>query len=754
MANWSDLKASVAEVIKTNGNQEITGQILQNTLNSIISNLGENATFAGIATPTTNPGTPDGNVFYLAGEGTYANFDGITVSEDEGIVILWNGEAGVWQKLVPNIASQQDSSYLMKIAKTDNAFSNFPLMTISYGVTATEYSYQNYRSSQFIKVTPGERFWVYLFCGKAPSVIFYNLKSSADLYNQPYADLNPDNFEYVSRIEPTDTTSPVIGIITIPDNVTYVRFQSLVGIDLPLTNYFNGSKAFYMYEKNPIIYDLMTNAAFSNFPITTIYFGNKETYYQNFRSSPFIQVSEGDRFWVYLDAGSASPVLYYNLKSGVSRDNVPYADMDPAYYDLVSSEPEGKKTGEITIPAGVSFVRFQSIMGKRLEDEYPNDIKGGQAFYVYAGNPLVSAVENLQNDMAVRPVNYSFSQFPLKTIYFNGSEDEYQNYVSSPFMKVEELDTFFVDLFCGTAPSVVFYNAKEDADFTEPYADLNPDNYQYVSSLYANEAYSGVVVVPSGVDFVRFQTIVGVDEKKGYGGHKIEAGKSYYIYGNSDLGKMLIERYPKSIKVGALGTVNKILFFGDSITYGVISGNVTDYKGQSIKWSTRLSTMLGATEVNKGVGGIELTSDNFYNVINQTTETDVDLIFVEAGINDCTRATVPMGTTTDTSTAATVHGKIKRVIQLINSKWPNVRIIFVGVYDAAKQYQVIYTVDQFNYALYQEAMLGKCGFVNKKDLGFPTNEDDPLFLTYLADKLHPTGLGSDIYASAIYNFLK
>lgn len=33
MANWSDLKASVAEVIKTNGNQEITGAVLQNAIN-------------------------------------------------------------------------------------------------------------------------------------------------------------------------------------------------------------------------------------------------------------------------------------------------------------------------------------------------------------------------------------------------------------------------------------------------------------------------------------------------------------------------------------------------------------------------------------------------------------------------------------------------------------------------------------------------------------------------------------------------
>lgn len=58
MAKWSDLKAAVAEVIKTNGNQEITGAVLQNVLNNIISNVGENASFVDVATPSTNPGTP------------------------------------------------------------------------------------------------------------------------------------------------------------------------------------------------------------------------------------------------------------------------------------------------------------------------------------------------------------------------------------------------------------------------------------------------------------------------------------------------------------------------------------------------------------------------------------------------------------------------------------------------------------------------------------------------------------------------
>lgn len=47
MANWSTLKAEVAKVIKTNGNQEITGAVLQNALNNIISNVGGKRIFCG-----------------------------------------------------------------------------------------------------------------------------------------------------------------------------------------------------------------------------------------------------------------------------------------------------------------------------------------------------------------------------------------------------------------------------------------------------------------------------------------------------------------------------------------------------------------------------------------------------------------------------------------------------------------------------------------------------------------------------------
>lgn len=94
MGNYEELKAAVASVIKTNGNQEITGQVLQNTFTTLISQIGVNATFAGIATPSTAPGMPDQNVFYIASEkGVYNNFNGAKIIDEA--VIFYN-DSGTW----------------------------------------------------------------------------------------------------------------------------------------------------------------------------------------------------------------------------------------------------------------------------------------------------------------------------------------------------------------------------------------------------------------------------------------------------------------------------------------------------------------------------------------------------------------------------------------------------------------------------------------------------------------------------------
>lgn len=96
MANYTTLKTAIQEAIKQNGNNEITGALLQAQLLSTINSLGSGYQFVGIATPTTNPGTPDPNVFYIAAtEGTYVNFRGIVIQSGEIAVLTYNG---TWTK--------------------------------------------------------------------------------------------------------------------------------------------------------------------------------------------------------------------------------------------------------------------------------------------------------------------------------------------------------------------------------------------------------------------------------------------------------------------------------------------------------------------------------------------------------------------------------------------------------------------------------------------------------------------------------
>lgn len=129
---WADLKKAIASVIKTNNNQEITGQVLQNTLNSIVDTVGENATFAGIATPDTNPGVPDGPVFYLNkvfdSNAIYANFGNITINAYTFCALLWHNKT--WDKYV---------------------ITTFPMIVHSTGTSTTDIMSQNAVTNELSK---------------------------------------------------------------------------------------------------------------------------------------------------------------------------------------------------------------------------------------------------------------------------------------------------------------------------------------------------------------------------------------------------------------------------------------------------------------------------------------------------------------------------------------------------------------------------------------------------------------------------
>ena len=96
---YDQIKESIKAVIKGNGNYEITGNVLQTVLLSMVDTLGPEYQFLGIATKSTVPVVVEGNSFYITIEvGTYTNFknSGNTAITVNQLGILTSTNGTVW----------------------------------------------------------------------------------------------------------------------------------------------------------------------------------------------------------------------------------------------------------------------------------------------------------------------------------------------------------------------------------------------------------------------------------------------------------------------------------------------------------------------------------------------------------------------------------------------------------------------------------------------------------------------------------
>ena len=106
MANYQTLKTAIQQVVKQNGNNEITGALLQQSLLAMVNSLGSGYQFVGIAIPSTNPGTSDQRIFYIASTvGEYSNF-GISLSYGEMAILYYDT---VWHKSTINIVALSEN---------------------------------------------------------------------------------------------------------------------------------------------------------------------------------------------------------------------------------------------------------------------------------------------------------------------------------------------------------------------------------------------------------------------------------------------------------------------------------------------------------------------------------------------------------------------------------------------------------------------------------------------------------------------
>lgn len=101
MANYQTLISDIQRDIRLNGQNAITGEVLQLTLLEVVGALGKGYQFMGFATPATNPNVSDEKIFYFAQtEGTYTHFNNIVVNSGELAILYYDSS---WHKQTINV---------------------------------------------------------------------------------------------------------------------------------------------------------------------------------------------------------------------------------------------------------------------------------------------------------------------------------------------------------------------------------------------------------------------------------------------------------------------------------------------------------------------------------------------------------------------------------------------------------------------------------------------------------------------------
>lgn len=211
MANYANIKATIDTQIKQNGNEEITGPVLNSVLNAMVTTIGAGYQYAGVATLSTNPGSPDNRVFYIAATaGTYTNMGGLVVSDGEVAILKYNG---TWTKDVTGVATAEQVSQLgLEVEKeifTPISLNRFDRNNLTIGYVSYANGNispnANYRTSDYLKVIPGQK---------------YQVRNNG---NQQLA-IYDENFEYVSGYANSNGFNNTAAATQIPENGAYLRF--------------------------------------------------------------------------------------------------------------------------------------------------------------------------------------------------------------------------------------------------------------------------------------------------------------------------------------------------------------------------------------------------------------------------------------------------------------------------------------------------------------------------------------------------
>lgn len=259
MSQYATIKAIIDQVVTTNGQQEITGALLNEVLKAMVDSLGSDYQFGGVVVPTSNVGSPDQNVFYIATQGgTYTYFGNVILPNGLSF-LMWKGS---WTSKIifstddfPTVGSQAfvKSSGLNNIftsffRKASVSFIDFSVIDNNGHVITNTSSFGAYKVTDLVTVNAGD-------------IIF--ISASANFNNSFFAFYdNSANVIQTTLSENISTPQQYRGFVMVPTNAVAVRIAQIYQQQKAFLYSVENTKMFY--EHFDEIYDsIINNIAFS-----------------------------------------------------------------------------------------------------------------------------------------------------------------------------------------------------------------------------------------------------------------------------------------------------------------------------------------------------------------------------------------------------------------------------------------------------------------------------------------------------------
>ena len=428
--------------------------------------INSGALYKGVATPTTAPGTPDGNVFYLATEiGTYANFGGY-VHDGKGTVIFSN-VTGSWVATKTTIATKEMTDLrVVKSAKGGNLLDQTTLESgwiDSSGVINASSSYGN---TEFIPITEGETLKANFSAGTIPVIALYDINkqfisgvpttnlqitgtasSKFVKWSVEFGTLNSNSAIYSTTIPSTiNKFNPILEYLLaeVVEELGYnkKKILSQSGVKLALN-----SKA----EKNTTGGNIFNpNDLIDGWVNSTGEVNVTESRYKHFR----FNASEGEIYVSSFDAGTIPQIAAFN-SSGV----------------LISSVNSDLRT--ITCPANTSYLLWScdlNILGTTpaiYKDALPTILKpynpvvgflGDYSLWEKENDILIQSKFNIDQDLTLVPTTYTLG------IFEDLSQTTYHTSALIPIEAKENLNYFisFGNVMSSGFNLMRFYDSRQN----------------------------------------------------------------------------------------------------------------------------------------------------------------------------------------------------------------------------------------------------------------------------------------------------